>query len=97
MATGTTDGIPLPYSVFDRDQQRVTHAAVTENKSLSAVLAHVQKVQEAEGAPKKRPAGKQRTRYQKTGRKRLGRTSFVDRHIADKVARGELPEPKSLP
>jgi len=30
-------GVPLPYSVFDKDQ-RVTHAAITENKHLSAVL-----------------------------------------------------------
>lgn len=38
-------GQSLPYSVFDMDQ-RVTHAAVTENKRLSAVLAHVKEMQE---------------------------------------------------
>lgn len=31
-------GLSLPYSVFDRDQQHVTHAAVTEHKRLSEVL-----------------------------------------------------------
>lgn len=30
-------GVSIPYSVFDKDQ-RVTHAAITENKRLSAVL-----------------------------------------------------------
>ena len=33
-------GVSLPYSTFDKDQ-RDTHAAVTENKHLSAVLEHV--------------------------------------------------------
>lgn len=89
-------GIPLPYRVFDRDQQRVTHAAITENKSLSAVLAHVKDAQETQGAPAKRPAGKQRTRYKKTGGKSPGRTSFVDRHIADKKALEALAEPGAL-
>jgi hypothetical protein len=31
-------GVSIPYSVFDKDQ-RVTHAAITENKRLGAVLA----------------------------------------------------------
>ncbi|TJZ84447.1 hypothetical protein FA740_09975 [Paracoccus hibiscisoli] len=34
-------GISLPYRIFNPAQQRVTHAAVTENKRLSEVLAHV--------------------------------------------------------
>ena len=33
-------GVTLPYRLFDKDQ-RVTHAAVVENKRLSAVLAHI--------------------------------------------------------
>ena len=33
-------GVSIPYSVFDKDQ-RVTHAAITENKHLSAVLEHI--------------------------------------------------------
>lgn len=88
-------GVTLPYSVFNRDQKRVTHAAITENISLSAVLAHVKDVQESEGAPAKRSAGKQRTRYKKPGRKSPGRTSFVDRHIADKKAREGSAESKT--
>jgi hypothetical protein len=38
-------GVSLPYSVFDKDQ-RVTHAAITENKHLSAVLEHIKTEQE---------------------------------------------------
>ena len=33
-------GVALPYSIFDKDQ-RVTHAAITENKRLGAVLEFI--------------------------------------------------------
>jgi len=56
-------GQSLPYRVFDMDQ-RVTHAAVTENKRLSAVLAHVKEMQEK--AP---PKPKVRTNSEKMGYK----------------------------
>ena len=32
-------GVSIPYAAFDKDQ-RVTHAAITENKHLSVVLAY---------------------------------------------------------
>lgn len=35
-------GITLPYTAFDRDQ-RVTHAAITENKRLGAVLEFIRR------------------------------------------------------
>ena len=80
-------GLSLPYSAFSKDQQRVTHAAIVENKNLSAVLAYAKEIQDKEGPPKKKPAGKQRTRYQLTGRKPGGnRKSFVDKHIERKQA-----------
>jgi len=60
-------GVSIPYSVFDKDQ-RVTHAAITENKRLSAVLEHI-KAEQDKAAPKKRRAGKQATRYQPSGRR----------------------------
>ncbi|WP_371171501.1 hypothetical protein [Aliiroseovarius sp. 2305UL8-7] len=63
-------GVSLPYSVFDKDQ-RVTHAAITENKHLSAVLEHI-KAEQEQAAPKKRRAGKQRSRYEPTGRRNDG-------------------------
>jgi hypothetical protein len=78
-------GISLPYRIFDKDQQRVTHAAITENKRLSAVLAHAMALQQA--APPKVPrAGKQRTRYEPTGRKSPGRKSWLDKRAERRVA-----------
>jgi len=53
--------------VFDKDQ-RVTHAAITENKHLSAVLEHI-KAEQDKAPPKNRRAGKQATRYQPTGKR----------------------------
>jgi hypothetical protein len=63
-------GLSLPYSTFDKDQ-RVTHAAITDNKHLSAVLEHI-KAQQDKAPPKKHRAGKQRTRYEPTGRRNDG-------------------------
>jgi len=62
-------GISLPYTAFDRDQ-RVTHAAITENKRLGAVLEFI-KEEQAKAAPKRQRAGKQRTKYEPNGRRNL--------------------------
>lgn len=78
-------GMSLPYTVFDKDQ-RVTHAAVVENKRLSAVLAQVKAWQdEARSAPRTK-TNSEKTGYVKTGRKSPGRKSFVDKHIAARAA-----------
>jgi transposase len=70
-------GFSLPYRVFDPDQQRVTHAAITENKRLSEVLSYAKALQDAEQkAPK---IGKQRTNYTPTGKKSPGRKSWLDK------------------
>lgn len=65
------NGLPLPYTVFDKDQ-RVTHAAITENKHLGAVLAYIKDQQDTLPPLKPKRAGKQRTRYQPTGRRNDG-------------------------
>lgn len=70
-------GIQLPYSAFDKDQ-RVTHAAIKENKRLSAVLEFI-KAEQDKAPPKKRRAGKQRTRYQPSGRRNDGWNTLADR------------------
>jgi hypothetical protein len=44
-------GYSLPYTVFDKDQ-RVTHAAITENKRLSDVLVYINQRQEQLPTPK---------------------------------------------
>ncbi|MBO9108462.1 MULTISPECIES: ISNCY family transposase [Agrobacterium] len=43
-------GYSLPYTVFDKDQ-RVTHAAITENKRLGDVLAYIKERQDEPPAP----------------------------------------------
>jgi hypothetical protein len=78
-------GVSLPYRAFDPDQQRVTHAAITENKRLSAVLAAIQEMQEA-AAPKVTKVGKQRTRYQPKGWPRKPRKSWMDGRAARRAA-----------
>ena len=60
-------GRSLPYKIFDMDQ-RVTHAAITENKHLSAVLEHIKEMQDT--AP---PKPKVRTNSEKMGYKPSGR------------------------
>lgn len=44
-------GYSLPYTVFDKDQ-RVTHAAITENKRLGDILAYVKERQDQQTRPK---------------------------------------------
>lgn len=70
-------GITLPFFVFDKDQ-RVTHAAITENKRLAEVLAFI-KAEQDKAPPRKRRAGKQRTRYTPTGRRSNGENSKLAR------------------
>ena len=65
--------VALPFTVFDHDQQRVTQAAIIENKHLSAVLEHIRAEQEKAGPEPKRKRGPvQRTRYTPNGRRNDG-------------------------
>jgi transposase len=77
-------GISLPYSAFDKDQ-RVTHAAITENKHLSAVLEFIKEEQD-KAQPKKMRAGTQRTRYEPTGRRNDGWNSKLARRARERAA-----------
>jgi hypothetical protein len=43
-------GLPLAYGVFDK-LQRVSHAAIVENKRLGEVLAWIKQQQDAQPAP----------------------------------------------
>ncbi|WP_416235340.1 ISNCY family transposase [Nitrospirillum sp. BR 11164] len=60
-------GVALPYTAFDKNQ-RVSHAAVVENKRLSAVLAEIRETQEAMPAPKVQ-TNSERVGYVQTGGK----------------------------
>jgi len=84
-------GVALPCSIFDLHQQRVTHAAITENKHLSAVLAHIKEEQEkAAPPPKVRPVSA-KNGYKKTGRRPPGRPSkmetYYERRRAERSAK----------
>lgn len=68
-------GLSLPYVAFDKDQ-RVSHAAVVENKRLSEVLAYVKTQQEQRGAPPRIKTNSEVVGYRKTGRK-PGHRSFL--------------------
>jgi transposase len=59
-------GHSLPYRTFDKDQ-RVTHAAITENKRLSDVLAYIKERQD------QRPTPKVKTNSEKIGYTPRGR------------------------
>ena len=74
----------MPYHVFNPDQQRVTHAAITENKRLSEALAFAKEIQDAQVA-KPVKVGKQRTRYTPTGRKPPGPKGWAEKR-ADRRA-----------
>ena len=62
----------------------MTHAAITENKHLSAVLEHI-KAELDKAPPKKRRAGKQATRYQPTGKRNDGWNSKLARRAKEKA------------
>ena len=62
-----SEGRSLAYKIFDMDQ-RVTHAAITENKRLGAVLEHIKDMQDK--AP---PKTKVRTNSEKMGYKPNGK------------------------
>ena len=67
-------GISLPYRMFDKDQ-RVTHAAVTENKRLGDVLSFIKAQQEQLPEPKVR-TNSEKNGYTPRGRKPGKRTDF---------------------
>jgi len=85
-------GMLLPYSVFDKDQ-RVHHAAVTENKRLSAVLAQVMQQQEAEPPKPAVRTNSERMGYQSNGRPR-GRPSGAHKRTEQSA---EQSGPHGLP
>ncbi|PDT81296.1 ISNCY family transposase [Sinorhizobium sp. BJ1] len=69
-------GHSLPYRVFDKDQ-RVTHAAITENKRLSDVLAYIKARQDERPAPKVK-TNSEKIGYTPRGRKPGKRTDFMN-------------------
>jgi transposase len=77
-------GVALPYRMFDKDQ-RVTQAAIVENKRLSEALAWV-KARQDELRPVRPKTNSEAGGYVSRPKGRRGRISFTDRHIAAKNA-----------
>lgn len=69
-------GHSLPYKVFDKDQ-RVTHAAITENKRLGDVLAYIKQRQEQQTKPTVK-TNSEKNGYKPRGRKPGKRTDFMN-------------------
>ncbi len=88
-------GRPLPHRIFDRDQQQVTHAAVTENKRLGEVLAWVKEQQEDSIAPKTEIKSNSEKRAYKSNGKKIGRPTPGWAKTPERVARFEAMQKKA--
>jgi transposase len=69
-------GYSLPYTVFDKDQ-RVTHAAITENKRLGDILAYVKERQDQQVPPVIK-TNSDKNGYKPRGRKPGRRTDYMN-------------------
>ncbi|WP_053086468.1 hypothetical protein [Microvirga massiliensis] len=81
-------GLPLAYAVFDK-LQRVSHAAIVENKRLSEVLAWIKQQQDAQPAPSGDRVGPRRS-SQKLGlmKDRADRLAQVPPSVRSSIAWG---------
>ena len=78
-------GVALPHTILN-PERRITHAAITENKHLSAVLAHIKDEQDkAAPKPKVKPVSN-KNGYVKTGRRSPGRPSKMEAYYERKRA-----------
>jgi len=69
-------GHSLPYRTFDKDQ-RVTHAAITENKRLSDVLAYIKERQDQRPTPVVK-TNSEKIGYRPRGSKPGRKTDFMN-------------------
>ena len=84
----TAKGVALPYTILN-PERRITHAAITENKRLSAVLEYI-KAEQDKAPPKiKVKPESARNGYKKTGKRPPGRPSKMEGHYARKRAERE--------
>jgi hypothetical protein len=86
-------GYSLPYTVFDKDQ-RVTHAAITENKRLGDILAYVKERQD-QHVPPVIKTNSEKIGYQPRGRKPGRRTDYMNDPVV--IARRAKALSRQLP
>ena len=82
-------GVALPHSILN-PERRITHAAITENKRLGAVLAYIKEEQDKPAPkPKVKPVSA-KNGYKKTGRRPPGAPSkmeaYYERRRAERAA-----------
>lgn len=82
------NGVVLPHTIMN-PERRITHAAITENKRLSAVLEHIKAEQDKTPPKVKIKPVSARNGYKKKGQDRTGKSSKLDRHYAQKRAERE--------
>ncbi|MCW1949785.1 MAG: ISNCY family transposase [Octadecabacter sp.] len=78
-------GVALPHTILN-PERRITHAAIIENKHLSAVLEHIKAEQDQASLTVKVKPVSAKNGYQKTGRRSPGRPSKMDAYYARKRA-----------
>ncbi|RLJ40682.1 integrase-like protein [Litoreibacter halocynthiae] len=78
-------GVALPHMILN-PERRITHAAITENKRLGAVLAHIKDEQDKASLTVKVKPVSAKNGYKKTGRRSPGRPSKMDAYYAQKRA-----------
>tara|TARA_R110002110_G_scaffold19648_1_gene80911 strand:+ start:1120 stop:2499 length:1380 start_codon:yes stop_codon:yes gene_type:complete len=71
------NGVVLPHSILN-PERRITHAAITENKRLSAVLEHIKTEQDKAPPKVKVKPVSAKNGYVKTGRRPPGGPSKID-------------------
>lgn len=77
-------GLALPYTVLDKEQ-RVSHAAMTENRRLGEVLAFIKAPQDSRLPPRVR-TNSEKTGYRKRTGARRGRPCGADLVAARRAA-----------
>jgi len=78
-------GVALPYTILN-PERRITHAAITENKRLSAVLEHIKAEQDKDPPKVKVKPESACNGYKKKGQDRTGRSSKMEPYYAHKRA-----------
>jgi transposase len=82
------NGVVLPHTILN-PERRITHAAITENKRLSAVLEHIKAEQEKAPPKVKVKPISAKNGYKKKGQERTGRSSKMEPYYARKRAERE--------
>ena len=81
-------GVVLPHSILN-PERKITHAAITENKRLSAVLEHIKAEQDKAPPKVKVKPVSAKNGYVKTGRRPPGGPSKMEPYYARKRAERE--------